>query len=157
MLLNSAIGIDVTHIPYRNVVQAVQDLIAGRVDYQCLTLPAALPQIGGKTVKAIAILSKDRSPSLPNLASAHEQGLTGFDIPSWYALFLPAGTPSAIVLKLNRAVVATLDMPTVQQRLKLLGGDLIAPERKSPEYLAKFLASEVKRWEAPIKASGVQL
>ena len=157
MLLNSAIGIDVTHIPYRSVVQALQDLIASRVDYQCLTLPAALPQIGGKTVKAIAMLSKDRSPNLPNLASADEQGLTGFDIPSWYALFLPSGTPSAIVLKLNRAVVATLDMPSVQQRLKQLGGDLIASERRSPEYLAKFVADEVKKWEAPIKASGVQL
>src|SRR5437660_1251740 len=67
LLVNAAIGIDVTHVPYRNVTQAVQDLIAGRVDYQCMTLPAALPQIEGKTVRPIAILTKNRSPTLPEL------------------------------------------------------------------------------------------
>jgi tripartite-type tricarboxylate transporter receptor subunit TctC len=83
--------------------------------------------------------------------------LTGFDIPSWYALFLPAGTPSAIVQKLNRATVATLETPSVQQPLKQIGGDVVAPERRSPEYLAQFVAAEIKKWEAPIKASGIQL
>jgi tripartite-type tricarboxylate transporter receptor subunit TctC len=108
-------------------------------------------------VKAFAVLSKDRSPNLPDLASAHEQGLADFDIPSWYALFLPAATPKAIVQKLNQATVATLDMPTVQQRLKQIGGDVIVPERRTPEYLAQFLAAQIKKWEAPIKATGIQL
>jgi tripartite-type tricarboxylate transporter receptor subunit TctC len=157
LLLNSAVGIDVTHIPYRNVMQAMQDLIAGRVDYQCPSLPTALPQITAKAVKAIAILSKSRTPSLPDLPSAHEQGLTDFNIPSWYALFLPADTPLAIVQRLNRATVATLEMPAVQQRLQQLGGELVAPERRSSEYLADFVAAEVRKWKAPIKASGVQL
>jgi tripartite-type tricarboxylate transporter receptor subunit TctC len=155
LLLNSAIGIEVTHVPYRNVVQGLQDVMAGRIDYDCLSLPLALPQIAAKSVKAIAILSKDRSSSLPSLASAREQGLTDFDIPSWYALFLPARTPSAIVQKLNRATIAALDMPSVQQRLKQVGGEAVAPERRSPEYLAKFLVAEIKKWEGPIKASGI--
>jgi tripartite-type tricarboxylate transporter receptor subunit TctC len=157
MLLNTAIGIEVTHVPYRNVVQGMQDVMAGRVDYDCLSLPLALPQIAAKTIKPIAILNKNRSSSLPDLPSADEQGLADFDIASWYALFLPAGTPSAIIQKLNRATVATLDMPSVQQRLKQIGGDVIAPERRSPEYLAQFLAAQIKKWEAPIKASGIQL
>lgn len=157
MLLNTAIGIEVTHVPYRNVVQGMQDVMAGRVDYDCLSLPLALPQIAAKTIKPIAILNKNRSSSLPDLPSADEQGLTDFDIASWYALFLPAGTPSAIIQRLNRATVATLDMPSVQQRLKQIGGDVIAPERRSPEYLAQFLAAQIKKWEAPIKASGIQL
>jgi tripartite-type tricarboxylate transporter receptor subunit TctC len=157
ILLNSTIGINITHVPYRNVVQAMQDVIAGRIDYTCLSLPLALPQITGNTVKAIAILSKNRSKALPDLPSADEQGLSGFDAPSWYALFLPAGTPSAIVQRLNSAVVAVLNMPVVQQRLKQIGGDVVEPERRSPEYLAQFVAAEVKKWEAPIKASGVQL
>jgi tripartite-type tricarboxylate transporter receptor subunit TctC len=157
VLFNSAIGVDVTHIPYRNVMQAMQDVIAGRIDYQCPSLPTALPQITAKTVKAIAILSKKRSPALPDLPSAHEQGLTDFNIPSWYALFLPAGTPRAIVQRLNRATVATLEEPAVQQRLQQLGGEQIAPERRSSEYLTEFVAAEVRKWEAPIKASGVQL
>ena len=157
ILLNSTIGINVTHVPYRSVVQAMQDVIAGRIDYTCLSLPLALPQITGNTVKAIAILSKNRAKALPDLPSADEQGLSGFDAPSWYALFLPAGTPSAIVQRLNSAVIAVLNMPAVRQRLKQIGGDVVEPERRSPEYLAQFVAAEIKKWEAPIKASGVQL
>jgi tripartite-type tricarboxylate transporter receptor subunit TctC len=155
LLLNSAIGVDVTHVPYRNVVQGLQDVMAGRIDYDCLSLPLALPQIAAKSVKAIAILSKQRSSSLPDLATAHEQGLTDFDVPSWYALFLPAHTPPEIVRKLNRATVAALDAPAVQQRLKQVGGEAVAAERRTPEYLAGFLAAEIKKWEAPIKASGI--
>jgi tripartite-type tricarboxylate transporter receptor subunit TctC len=157
VLLNTAIGIEVTHVPYRNVVQGMQDVMAGRVDYDCLSLPLALPQIVAKTIKPIAILSKNRSQALPDLPSADEQGLTDFDVPSWYALFLPAGTPAAIVKKLNRATVAALDTPAVQQRLKQIGGGAVAPERRSPEYLAQFLAAEIKKWEAPIKASHIHL
>ena len=157
MLLNSTIGIEVTHVPYRNVVQGMQDVMAGRVDYDCLSLPLALPQIAAKTVKPIALLSKNRSPALPELATAREQGLTDFDIPSWYALFLPAGTPPAIVEKLNQATLAALENPAVQERLKQIGGDVVAAERRSPEYLAQFLAAEIKTWEGPIKASGLSL
>jgi tripartite-type tricarboxylate transporter receptor subunit TctC len=155
MLLNAAIGIQVTHVPYRNVVQGLQDVMAGRMDYDCLSLPLALPQIAGRTVKAIAILSKDRSTSLPDLATAQEQGLADFDVPSWYALFLPARTPPAIVQKLNQATVAALVSPAVEQRLRQVGGEAVAPERRTPDYLAKFLAAEIRKWEGPIKASGI--
>jgi len=157
MLFNSAIGVEVTHVPYRNVVQGLQDVMAGRIDYDCPSLPLALPQIAAKSIKPIAILSKNRSSVLPELPSADEQGLTGFDVPSWYALFAPAATPPAIVQKLNRATVAALDVPAIQQRLQQVGGDVIASERRTPEYLAQFLAAEIKKWEAPIKASGILL
>jgi tripartite-type tricarboxylate transporter receptor subunit TctC len=155
MLLNSTIGIEVTHVPFRNVVQGLQEVMAGRVDYDCVSLPLALPQIAAKNVKPIAILSKNRSSSLPDLPSAHEQGLTNFDLPSWYALFLPAKTPQPIIQRLNRATLAALDTPSLQQRLKQVGGDVIEPERRSPKYLEQFLAAEIKKWEYPIKASGV--
>ncbi len=155
LLFDSSAGIEATHIPYRSVVQGIQDLMAGRVDYECLSLPVALPQITAKAIKAIALLSKKRSAALPDLASAHEQGLAGFDIPSWYALFLPAGTPSAIVDRLNRATSAALDNPATRQRLERLGGEVVAPERRSPQYLAQWVATEVKKWEGPVKASGL--
>ena len=157
MLLNSAIGVEVTHVPYRNVVQGLQDVMAGRIDYDCPSLPLALPQIAAKSVKPIAILSKNRSSILPELSSVDEQGLTGFDVPSWYALFVPAATPPAIVQKLNRATLAALDVPAIQQRLQQVGGDVIAPERRTPEYLRQFLVAEIKKWEAPIKESGILL
>jgi tripartite-type tricarboxylate transporter receptor subunit TctC len=157
LLLNSAIGIDVTHIPYRSGAQAMQDMLAGRVDYQCPSAPVALPQIEARTVKALAILSKNRSTGMPDLPSAHEQGLTDFDIPSWYALFLPSRTPADIVQRLNRATVAALNAPLVQQRLKEIGSDLVTPERMSPEYLGKFVAVEIEKWGRVIKANGIQL
>jgi len=157
VLLNSAVGIEVTHVPYRSGSQAMQDLLAGRVDYQCPSLPVAMSQIMAMSVKAIAVLSKNRSHSMPTLASAHEQGLTGFDVPSWYALFLPKGTPAAIVQKLHDATVAAMDTPSMQQRLRKIGSDVVPPERRSSEYLAKFVAGEIEKWSIAIKASGVQI
>jgi tripartite-type tricarboxylate transporter receptor subunit TctC len=157
VLLNTAIGVEVTHVPYRSGGQAMQDLLAGRVDYQCPSVPTAMPQIAGESVKAIATLSKKRSPGLPDVPTAHEQGLTDFDIPSWYALFLPRGTPDTIVRKLNAAAVAAVSTPTMQERLKAIGSDLVGPDRMTPEYLAKFVAEEIRKWSGPIKASGVQL
>jgi tripartite-type tricarboxylate transporter receptor subunit TctC len=157
VLLNSAIGIDITHIPYRSGGQAMQDTLAGLIDYQCPSAPVALPQIHAKTVKAIAVLSKNRSESMPDLPSAHEQGLTGFDVPSWYALFVPRGTPAAIVQRLNRATLATLQMSSVQERLREMGSDLVSPERGTPDYLGQFVAAEIEKWARVIKASGIQI
>jgi tripartite-type tricarboxylate transporter receptor subunit TctC len=156
-LLNSALGINITHVPYRSGGQAMQDMLAGRIDYQCPSAPVALPQIDAGTVKAFAILSRNRSANMPSLPSAHEQGLTDFDIPTWYALFLPAGTPKNIVQQLNHATVATLANPSVQQRLKEIGSDLVAPERMTPDYLGAFVAAEVEKWARVIKASGITL
>jgi tripartite-type tricarboxylate transporter receptor subunit TctC len=120
-------------------------------------VPTAIPQITGQAVKAIATLSKKRSPGLPDVPTADEQGLTDFDIPSWYALFLPKGTPDAIVRKLNAAAVAAVSTPAMQERLKAIGSDLVGPDRMTPEYLAKFVADEIRKWSGPIRASGVQL
>jgi tripartite-type tricarboxylate transporter receptor subunit TctC len=156
-LLNSVMGINVAHVPYRGGGPALQDLIAGRMDYQCASMSAALPFIEGKAVKPIAILGKARSASLPDLPTAQEQGLADFDDSSWYALFLPKATPAEIVEKLNRAVVAVLRHPSVQERLKDIGSDLVPPEEQTPDFLGRFVAAEVKKSEHAIKASGVQL
>ena len=155
VLLNAAIGVNVTHIPYRGGGPAMQDLIAGRLDYACNVFSTALPQIEGNLVRAIAILTKNRSPVLPDLPSAHEQGLTDFEANSWFAFFVPKGTPAAIVQKLNDATVATMDTPVVKARLQEIGTDLVAPDRRSSEYLQKFVEREIERWAAPIKAAGL--
>src|SRR5262249_41884133 len=154
-LLNSAIGIDPAHVPYRGGGPIMQDLIAGRIDYACPLAALAIPQIESRKVKAIAILSKNRLAVLPDLASAHEQGLGGFDVGPWYALFLPAGTPSPIVQKLNGAVTATMETPAVQERLQTFGYTLVAADRRSPEYLRKFVNAEIDKWAAVIKANGI--
>ena len=157
VLLNAAMEVDVTHVPYRGGGAALQDLIARRIDYQCPILVVALPQIESGGVKPIAILGKERSPVLPNLASAHEQGLANFDVTNWFAFFLPKDTPAHIVRKLHDATVAALETPLVQERLKAIGATLAAPERRSPAYLHEFVASEVEKWAGPIKASGAQV
>ncbi len=155
VLVNAAIGVSVTHIPYRGAAPAMQDLIAGRIDYQCPDTPIAIGQIESKTVKAIAILTRDRSPSLPALPSAHEQGLTDFAAANWFAIFLPKATPAAIVRKLNAAGVATIETAAVQARLREIGADLARPERRSPDYLQKFVQGEIEKWAGPIRASGL--
>jgi len=156
-LLNAKIGVNVTHVPYRGSAPAANDLMGGQIDYLCGNLGAAAPLIAGKQVKAIAVLSQGRSPLLPDLASAHEQGLTGFDVTTWTAFFLPKGAPRAIVDKLNEVAHATMDTPVIKSRMLEIGVTGVAPERRSPEYLAKFVADEVARWEDPIKSGGLQV
>jgi len=155
--LNSAIGVDIIHVPYRGGADAMRDLIAGRIDYQCIIAAGALPQIEGGQVRAIANLAKTRSSTLPNLRSAHEQGLVDFDINSWYGFFLPKRTPAAIVQKLHDATVAAMETPSVRQRLKDAGAEVVAPERQSLFYFDHFLRQEVERWAAAIKAANINI
>jgi len=157
VLVNSAIGIDITHVPYRSTALAMPDMMAGRIDYICEPVQTALPLIQSNTVKAIATLSRERTPPLSSLPTAHEQGLTNFDTPVWYALFGPKGTPSAIVLRLNKALGEALDDPTIRERLEGIGLRVAPPERRSPEYLAKLVVSEIEKYAVPIKASGVSM
>lgn len=155
VLFNSAIGVNVTHIPYRSGAQALQDLMAGRSDYQCPGFAISLPQIESNLVKAVALLARERSPLIPALPSADEQGLTDLDITNWTAMFFPKGTPNSIVHKLNAAAVAAMETPSVRERLKELGATVVTPERRSPDYLQRFVESEIARWGAAIKAAGV--
>jgi tripartite-type tricarboxylate transporter receptor subunit TctC len=155
-LLNAAAGIEVTHVPYRGGAPAMQDLISGRIDYMCVDTPVALPQIESKTVKPVAVLTRGRSPSLPGLASAHEQGLTDFAATNWAGLFLPKDTPAPIIAKLHDATVAAMETPAVQAQMKKVGADLVAPDRRSPAYLQKFVETEIEKWAGPIKASGLR-
>jgi tripartite-type tricarboxylate transporter receptor subunit TctC len=156
-LINARLGIDVTHVPYRGGALAMQDLIAQRVDYLCIDTPVAAPQIASGAIKPIAILSHGRSPSLPNVASAHEQGLTDFEASNWSAFFLPKGTPAFIVQKLHDATVAAMNNPAVQKRFQDNGIDLVADERRSPAYLAQFVTGEITKWAGPIKSAGLAL
>ena len=157
MLLNAAIKVNVTHVPYRGGGPAMQDLIAGRTDYQCLNDVLAKPLIDSGSIKPIAVLTRARSPNLPDLASAQEQGLPEFDVSGWFALALPKAAPEAIVRKLNQATLAALDSPTLQEQMKKIGGNIVAPDRRSTEYLGKFLESEIARWAEIIKANGLTL
>jgi tripartite-type tricarboxylate transporter receptor subunit TctC len=156
-LLNATIGVDIAHVPYRGGGPAMQDLIAGRIDYFCTLSGTVASQIESKLVKPIAILSRDRSPMLPDLATAQEQGLKDFEASTWFGFFFPKRTPEAIIRKLHDATVATIDTPAVVERLKEVGAIPVAPERRSPDYLRTFAASEIAKNAAPIKAAGIAM
>ena len=151
--LNAAIGVRITHVPYRGGGSAMQDLIAGRIDYQCPAAELAIPHIQSNSVKAIAILTKNRSPTLPNVASAHEQGVINFDTAAWFAFVVPKGTPATVVQKFHNATVVAMSAHATEERLKEFGSVLVEPERRSPEYLQKFIQSEIEKWAALIKAA----
>jgi tripartite-type tricarboxylate transporter receptor subunit TctC len=157
VLLNAALGANVTHVPYRGSALAMQDLQAGRIDYMCDVVSTALPQIEGKTVKPMAVLNRERSPVLPDVPTAQEQGLADFEAPGWFAFFLPKATPVPIVARLNHALSDTLDTPLARERLEGLGMGIPPPERRNPDYLGRFVASEIEKWAAPIKAAGISL
>jgi tripartite-type tricarboxylate transporter receptor subunit TctC len=157
VLLNMALGITTTHIPYRGTGPALQDLVGGRLDYQCEPVPSALPLIQGNSAKPIVLLARKRADVLPQIPTAEEQGLKDFEVLSWNALFAPKGTPAPIVRRLNTAMSQALDTPWVRERLHGLGLEVPEPAQRTPEYLAKFLESEIAKWAAPIKASGVSV
>ena len=154
-LLNSAAGLDVTHVPYRGGGPVMADLIAGQVHYMCSNSAGALPQIEGGTVKGIALLARARSSLIPTLATAEEQGLKDFEAITWTAFFLPKGTPPEIVDKLHAAIVQMMDTPALAERMREVGVTLVPSERRSPQYLADFVAREIEKWGAPIKAAGI--
>ena len=154
VLLNSAIGVEITHIPYRGTAPAMQDLIAGRVDYLCDIISTAIPPIQSGLVKPLAILSLRRSTALPDLATADEQGLKNFDVDAWNAFFFPKGTPDAIVRRLAKATSDVVEIPAVARRLQEIGLQVAAPERRNPDYVAKLVKTELETWRRPLLASG---
>jgi tripartite-type tricarboxylate transporter receptor subunit TctC len=154
VLLDVAIGTKITHVPYRGAGPAMQDLIGGRIDFIAEQISTALPQIQGNTVKAIATLGLDRAPGLDNLLTAQEMGLSGLDCGSWGSFSFPKGTPDAIVRRLAKATNDAVETPALRERFKSIGITIPAPDRRTPEYLVKFVPSEIARWAGPIKASG---
>jgi tripartite-type tricarboxylate transporter receptor subunit TctC len=156
VVLNSAMGTTITHVPYKGTGPAMQDLVGGRIDFLCEIVSTAKPQIDGGNVKALAIMTNERSPVLPNLPTTREQGLD-VQAYTWNAIFLPKSAPADVVKKLHDAAVGAMNTPAVRDRLQGLGATLVGPDRQSSAYLGKFVADEIKKWQAPIKASGVQV
>jgi tripartite-type tricarboxylate transporter receptor subunit TctC len=130
-LFDVDVKISVTHVPYRGLGPAMQDLLAGRIDYMCPSITTAMPQLEGHHIQAPAVLGRHRSPAFPDIPTAQEQGIN-MDANSWNAIFLPKGTPAAIVSKLNAATITAMAAPTVQQRLHDLGASLPPPAERTP-------------------------
>jgi tripartite-type tricarboxylate transporter receptor subunit TctC len=154
-LVNSAIGINVTHVPYRGGGPALTDLVGGRLDYLCALANVAKPQVDGGQAKAIAVLSTERTATLPDVRTAAEQGLRDIEAVAWNAVFLPKGTSGEIVEKLRVALFEALDTPAIRSRLSELGANIVPPKQRSSAYLRQFVQSEISKWGAIIKATGM--
>jgi tripartite-type tricarboxylate transporter receptor subunit TctC len=155
VLLNSSIGVKVTHVPYRGSAPAMQDLQGGRVDYMTEIVSTGFPQIQGGAVKAIAMLAPQRSKILPDLPTAREGGVN-VDAYTWNAIFLPNNTPEPIARKLHDAAVEAMKSPQVREKLDGLGVTVVAEDRMSAAYLGKFVKDEIEKWGAAIKESGAK-
>ena len=157
VLLNYLIKADVTHVPFRGTGPAMTELQAGRIDYLCEISSTAKPQVEGGTVKALAILQQKRSPALPNVPTAEEQGTKDVIAYTWNAIFLPKNAPAEIVQKLNKAAVDAINTPAVKEKLAGLGAEIATGNETTPAYLAKLVKDETEKWAVPIKASGVSV
>jgi tripartite-type tricarboxylate transporter receptor subunit TctC len=153
VLLDMSMGTKVTHVPYRATTQAMQDLLAGRIDYICDIISTAKPQIEAGKIRGLAMLGATRSPMLPEIPTAREQGID-VEADTWIAAFFPKGVPAGTVGKLNAAINAALDTAEVKAKLEGLGVILPGKDERTPAYLAKLVETDTVKWAAPIKASG---
>jgi tripartite-type tricarboxylate transporter receptor subunit TctC len=157
VVANTVMGTDIVHVPYKGTGPAMQDLLGGRIDFLCEILNTAKPQIDAGKVKAVAIMTKERSPALPNVPTALEQGVKDMEAYTWSAVFLPAGASPDVVKRLNGAIVQAINTPTVREHLTKLGAQVVSNDRATSEYLGQFLKDEIAKWAGPIKKSGVSI
>ncbi|HET9582840.1 MAG TPA: tripartite tricarboxylate transporter substrate-binding protein [Bradyrhizobium sp.] len=145
LLLHAAIGIKPTMIPFTGTAPVLNAMLGGQVDYECDPVLGTLSQVQAGNVKALAIAARKRSPLLPDVPTSHEQGLPEFDIAPFYAVFVPSGTPQAVVGKLADALSKGLNEEVVQKRLTDLGADSVEQGRRGPKALADLVKSETAR------------
>jgi tripartite-type tricarboxylate transporter receptor subunit TctC len=157
LLMDSVLGVEVTHVPYRGAGPAMQDLIGGRIDFMCDALVSTISNIQGGMLRPIIIIGDKRSPLLPGVPTAKELGMPQLDVTGWQSFSVPKGTPQHIIEVLNKAASEALDSPEVRERLESLGENPTPPDQRSPEYFREFSRKETERWRGPIQASGVKL
>ena len=145
-------GIDVTHIPYRGAGPALNDLIPGRVDAIFANFPSTLPYVQNGQLRGLAVTTAKRQPEVPDLPAIAEF-VPGYDVSSWFALFVAAKTPPEIVARLHQDAVAALNHPPVKARYAQLGATVVG---STPAELAVFLQAEIDRWGPVIKAAGIK-
>ncbi|MBR0697070.1 tripartite tricarboxylate transporter substrate binding protein BugD [Bradyrhizobium lablabi] len=150
-LLNSILGIKPVGVPFNGTGPAMNALVAGQVDYMCDQIVNAVPQINAGTIKAYAIATPERNPSLPNVPTTTEAGLPAFQAQAWNAIFAPKGTSPAIIATLNAATVKALDDEAVRKRLLELGSVIPPVSARTPEALATLVKSEIAKWTPVLK------
>ncbi|APV52554.1 hypothetical protein BWI17_19925 [Betaproteobacteria bacterium GR16-43] len=155
MLFMSAVGVDLTTVPYKGTGPAMTDLMGGQVDFMCDQTTNTTPQIKGGKVKAYAVTTKTRVASLPELPTMEEAGLKGFEVGIWHGIWAPKGTPKAVIDKLTAALQAALKDPSIIAKFAELGTEPVPQPRATPAALDAHLKSEIAKWAPIIKKAGI--
>jgi tripartite-type tricarboxylate transporter receptor subunit TctC len=152
-LFKQMAGVNIVHVPYKGTAFLLPDLLDGRVSMAIDSLPAHIPHIKAGRLRALGVARKTRSPQLPDVPTMSEAGLPGFESYTDYALYAPAGTPQPIIARLNREMIAILQMPDVRAKLDALGIEVAG---STPEALQKEVADEIAKWTKVIKDAGIK-
>jgi tripartite-type tricarboxylate transporter receptor subunit TctC len=152
-LLRLQAGIDLLHVPYTGVAPAINDVMGGRVTAMLVNFLSAKPQIDGGTLRALAMSSAKRSPFMPDLPTISESGVPGFEAIQWFGLLAPAGTPKAIVDRLQKETARILETPVMKERLAIEGAE---PVGNKPEEFAALIKEEMAKWSDVAKAAGIK-
>jgi tripartite-type tricarboxylate transporter receptor subunit TctC len=153
-LLKTTAKVDLVHIPYKGPAPALQDVLAGRVPMMCDNFSNVIQHVRQGRLKPIALTALERHAQAPEVPTAHESGLAGFEIGVWYGFAVPAGAPKPVVQKLNSEIAKALKDPATAERLKSLGLDIVAD---SPEQFAKFVAAESEKMKKLVQDSGARI
>jgi tripartite-type tricarboxylate transporter receptor subunit TctC len=153
-LFRHAVGIELTHIPYKGAAPALTDLLGGQIDLLFPGITPVVAHVKSGKLRALGLTSRKRSAALPEVPTMIEQGVANYESTGWYGVLVPAGTPKAIVARLNREIKAVLDLPDLKERLASQGGD---PVSSTPEQFAAFIDDELKKWTSVIRAANIQI
>ena len=153
-LLKSSAGIDIVHVPYNGIAPAVTAVVAGDVQMMFAGAPSALPQAAGGKVRMIAVASPKRISAAPSIPTMDESGLPGFDVTSWYSIVAPAGTPPAIVDRLQKEIARALENPDTKAKLVALGAEPVA---NSPSEFAAMIKVEAAKWGKIVKDANIHV
>jgi len=152
-LLQKMTGTQMTHVPYKSTPQAIVDVVGGNVAFLLVDLSVSRPHVQGGRAKLLAVATLKRSPLAPEIPSLDELGYKGFDVPAWFGLFAPAGTPREVIARMNAEMVKVMARPDVKQQLASMGIDAFT---SSPEELRDYVQSEIAKWARMVKDAGIQ-
>ena len=153
-MIKTMAGVQMTHIPYKGGAPALTDLVGGQIQFMLENIPGTLPFAKSGKLRALAVTDLKRSPLLPELPTLDESGLKGFQIVGWNGLFVPAGTPQAIVNKLQSEVAKALMLADVKERLSVMGADGVGD---TPQHFAAFIKAEIPKWAKVVKDAGLKI